>query len=230
MDQRCAVNASAGRPSSVFGDRRDEGTVVTGDSPSRNVAVGIFVAVLSFCSSSPHFWLNLVTIFSCAISLGMSVSLHSMEKGSSGVSVINSARMLSTLSLVTVVILSVLIGHLVGSSGGAMFLAEFVVTSISLLLGGAGTISASAMESWGCFSILSVTAFLGYLFGRVALMDGIRLKRSGFATFLLSRSVIFLLFFWILVFVVNKWDAPVDIIIQREHKKWDRQQAARKLQ
>jgi hypothetical protein len=82
-----------------------------------------------------------------------------------------------------------------------------------LILGGAGTISASAMESWGCFFCLSTSAFWGYLFGRVALMDGIRQKRGGYASVLLSKSVAFLCCFWIAVFFVCTWDSPVSLVI-----------------
>lgn len=72
-----------------------------------------------------------------------------MEKSASSVTVSSTTgSLITTLSLVTVVILAFLVGQLVGSSGGTMFLAEFIVTSVSLLLGGAGTISANAMESW----------------------------------------------------------------------------------
>jgi hypothetical protein len=162
----------------IFGDCRDKGIDVGTDTSVRKLLIGFVVAIGSFCSSSPHFWLNLVTVFSCSISLGMSVSLHSIEKGRSGIGATESTgSMLQSFSVVTVVILAFLVGHLIGSSGGTMFLAEFVVTSVSLLLGGAGTISASAMESWGCFFCLSSTAFWGYLFGRVALMVSRVLRR-----------------------------------------------------
>ena len=142
-----------------------------------------------------------------------------MEKGGSGVTTGNennhtpNGSILTAFSLVTVVILSALIGQLVGSSGGTMFMAEFIVTSISLILGGAGTISASAMESWGCFFCLSSMAFWGYLFGRVALMDGIRHKRRVYSTIFLSKSVSFLFCFWILVFLMARWERPIDLVI-----------------
>lgn len=205
----------------LFGDSRDEGIDVGSVCSSTKLAVGALVALGSFCSSSPHFWLNLVTVFSCSISLGMSVSLHSMEKGNSSLNMHSTGSMIKAASLATVVILSFLVGQLVGSSGGTMFLAEFIVTSISLILGGAGTISASAMESWGCFFCLSTTAFWGYLFGRVALMDGIRQKRGGYSSILLSKAVIFLFFFWVLVFLISTWDGPVSIMIRRRSSPKD---------
>ena len=198
----------------VFGDSRDEGIDIGSDSFSRNMIVGIVVALGSFCSSSPHFWLNLFTVFSCGISLGMSVSLYSMEKGASfSPRITATGFLIRRFSLRNVVILSFLIGQLVGSSGGTMFLAEFIVTTISLVLGGTGTVSASAMESWACCFCLSMTAFWGYSFGRVALMDSVRQKRSGFSSVLLTNSLILICIFWVLVFVVSKWDSPIDLLI-----------------
>ena len=71
------------------------------------------------------------------------------------------------------------------------------------------------MESWACFFCLSSTAFWGYLFGRVALMDGVRKKRGGYASMLLSNSVIFLFLFWVLIFFVSTWDSTVSTMIVR---------------
>ena len=72
------------------------------------------------------------------------MSLQSMEAGR-GLSGTHSATRSSAkrsifrpFSLNTVIIGFFLIGQLVGSSGGVLFLAEFVVTSVSLVLGGAG--------------------------------------------------------------------------------------------
>ena len=39
------------------------------ESSSRKLFVGILVALGSFSASSPHFFLNLLTVFSCSISL-----------------------------------------------------------------------------------------------------------------------------------------------------------------
>jgi hypothetical protein len=155
----------------MFGDSRDDGIDTWRDSSARKILMGAIVLVGSFASSSPHFWLNLVTVFSCSISLGMSVSLHAIEKGRLETALVGrTSSILQSFSVVTIVILAFLIGQLVGSSCGAMFLAEFIVTSISLLIGGAGTISTRSLESWGCLFCLSSTAFWGYLLGRVAVM------------------------------------------------------------
>jgi hypothetical protein len=105
--------------------------------------------------------------------------------------------------------------QLVGSSGGVLFLAEFVVTSISLILGGAGTISAIAMESWGIFFCLSTAAFWGYIFGRVAVMEGIRQKRSGFSSIVLCISLGVVLVLWLVAFLAWKWEVPVQLVILR---------------
>jgi hypothetical protein len=96
-----------------------------------------------------------------------------------------------------------------------LFLAEFVVTSISLILGGAGTISASAMESWGTFFCLSMTAFWGYLVGRVAVMEGIIQKKRGFSSIVLCVALTAVLILWIAAFLAWKWEAPVQLVILR---------------
>jgi len=100
-----------------------------------------------------------------------------------------------------------------------LFLAEFIVTSISFLLGGAGTISASSVESWGRFFCLSSTAFWGYLFGRVALMDGIirqknMMRNHLFSTTLLCGSLAVAFVMLVLMFLW-RWDAPVSLMILR---------------
>lgn len=202
------------RNEGLFEDRQDSLCEIGWNNhPSTKIVVGSIVALFSFCSSSPLFGLNLVTIFSCSISLGMSISLHSMEKGRPGVNLNSTDSLLKSVNLATIVILAFLVGQLVGSSGGTLFLAEFVVTSISLILGGAGTISTGAMESWGCFFCLSSTAFWGYLFGRVALMDGVRQKRGGYSSILLSKAVLFLFFFWGLIFCVVNFSSPASLIV-----------------
>jgi hypothetical protein len=96
-----------------------------------------------------------------------------------------------------------------------LFLAEFVVTSISLVLGGAGTISASAMESWGTFFCLSLAALWGYLFGRVAVMEGIRQKKSGFSSITLCLSLCLVAVLWLVAIFAWKWEAPVQLVIFR---------------
>lgn len=95
-------------------------------------------------------------------------------------------------------------------------------------------ISASSIESWACFSCLSLTAFWGYLFGRVALMDGVRKKRGGYSSILLSNAVVLLFLFWALVFLVSSWDTPASVMIVRHGthsgQPWTRQKAMRMLQ
>jgi hypothetical protein len=127
--------------------------------------------------------------------------------------------------------------QLVGSSGGVLFLAEFVVTSISLILGGAGTMSMStiAMESWGTFFCLSVTAFWGYIFGRVAVMEGIRQKHRGFSSICLCISLCIVLVLWLVAFLAWKWENPVELMILRpgltnELRSLNRKYLSEKLQ
>ena len=233
-EHRAFASAESGRRDRFFGDSRDNGIDFGLDSSARKIAVGIIVVLASFCASSPHFWLNLTTVFSSSVSLGISISVQSLEKGRPQIAVTNTGSFLRELNLLTVFIFAFLVGQLVGSSGGTMFLAEFIVTSISLVLGGAGTVSASAMESWLTFFILAWTAFWGYLFGRVGLIDGILLKRRGYSTVLLSSSVAILGVFWTMVLLVGRFDSPVNLVVLRpsvqETRTWSKGYAAKMLQ
>lgn len=143
------------------------------------------------------------------------MSLQSMEMGRIGVTVATTGSIVETLSLVTIIIFCFLMGQLVGSSGGVLFLAEFVVTSISLVLGGAGTISGSAMESWGTFFCFAITAFWGYLFGRVSIMEGIRYKKSGFSSIMLCFSLFLLAVLWLVTIFAWTWEHPMELVFQR---------------
>ena len=155
------------------------------------------------------------------------MSLQSMETGRAGVSISETGSIVETLSLVTILIVGFLVGQLIGSSGGVLFLAEFVVTSISLVLGGAGTISANAMESWGTFFTLGMTAFWGYLFGRVSIMEGIKQKRSGFSSIMLCFSLFVLALLWTIAFFAWTWESAIELVIDRAythkgaHEKWN---------
>lgn len=143
------------------------------------------------------------------------MSLQSMETGRVAATISEAGSIVEAFNLVTILIFGFLIGQLVGSSGGVLFLAEFVVTSISLVLGGAGTISANAMESWGTFFSLGVTAFWGYLFGRVSIMEGIKQKRSGFSSIMLCFSLFVLAFLWTIAMFFWNWESAVDLVIDR---------------
>jgi hypothetical protein len=226
-----SLSASAGQESAAFGDNRDKGVYVGSESSTRNILVGLFVALGSFYTASPIFGLNILTIFLCAgesfhrfilrakplsqtfvsaaVSLGMSVSLYSIEKScSTRINVTSSTTALLThFNLVSIIMLSVLLGQLVGSSGNTMFLAEFVVTSMSLILGGAVTISARAVKSWFFFFCLSGAAFWGYVFGRVALMENVQRKRSGYSTSLLSKSVGAVCCVWLTILFLSSFYA-----------------------
>jgi hypothetical protein len=46
-------------------------------------------------------------------------------------------------------------------------------------------------------------------------MDGVRQKRGGYSSILLSKAVIFLFLFWGLVFLVSTWDSSVSLMIVR---------------
>jgi hypothetical protein len=67
-EHRSIFRAVAGR-GLVFFDNLD-GQIDTGEeSSSRKLLVGVLVALGSFSACSPHFFLNLLTVFSCSLSL-----------------------------------------------------------------------------------------------------------------------------------------------------------------
>jgi hypothetical protein len=150
-EHKATFAASDGLGVMTFGASAQHGGPPVGvweESSARKLFTGIMIALGSFTVCSPHFFLNAVTVFCCSIGLGMSMSIQAMEtgRGMAAVSDSNSPNARSVFrphGLNTIVIGFFLVGHLVGSSGGILFLAEFVVTSVSLVLGGAGTISAS---------------------------------------------------------------------------------------
>jgi hypothetical protein len=65
---RSIFRAVAGR-GLVFFENPDGQIDLGEESSSRKLMIGIFVALGSFSASSPHFFLNLLTVFSCSISL-----------------------------------------------------------------------------------------------------------------------------------------------------------------
>jgi hypothetical protein len=203
----------------LFHEDRDRTLYAGDESIFLKVLIGTIVCLGSFSASTPHFFLNILTASSCSISLGLSMSLQSMETGRTGVvtTASTTGSMITTMSLVTVVILAFLVGQLVGSSGGVLFLAEFIVTTISLILGGVGAISASAMESWFTFFCFAFTAFIGYLLGRVAVMEGIRQKRSGFSSIMLCVTLVGILIFWTIASIGWKWETAIQLAIVRPH-------------
>jgi hypothetical protein len=237
-EHRSSFPSSAGRGVMTFGASVEDGgppVSIWEESSSSKFLTGILVALGSFSACSPHFTLNALTVFCCSIGLGMSVSLQSMETGRgipSSSSNPPGRSIFRPFGLNTVVIAFFLIGQLVGSSGGVLFLAEFVVTSVSLVLGGAGTVSASAMESWGCFFCLSTTAFWGYIFARVALMDGTRNKKRGASGVFLCASLVAISLLWMLTLLVWQWDVPPTAMLIRDSlsKRSDRKQIAQQLQ
>ena len=218
-ERRSTFRAAEGRGCICF--KESDGSIILADeSIVQKMLIGIIVTLGSFSASSPHLFLNILTVFSCSISLGISMSLQSVETDRSCVSANSSGSIIKSLNLVTIVILGFLIGQLVGSSGGVLFLAEFVVTSVSLVLGGMGTISATAMESWGIFFPLSMIAFLGFLFGRCSVLENIRKKRCGFSSIMLCVSLFVIYSLLILSFAYWRWETTMDILIKRPRDKY----------
>lgn len=221
-------SAAANQSQSMYGDIRDK-TLRLGNQKDWSLSGLLFVflsvSMASFCSSAPQFYVNLLCIYSCSLGLGMSVSLQDLERewkhggiipGGAATSPTTTYWYNTKHSFFTVIIAGCLLGQLIGSSGGTLFLAEFVVTSISLVLGGAGTVSAHAIASWTCLFHLAHAAFWAYVFGRVALLDNVKKKRVGLAAKLLWYSFIAVVVGWMLVLVV--WsgdDGLANVLIER---------------
>lgn len=212
--------------------------------------IGFCCFVLSFMACSPHFSVNSLTTFFCSVAYvslslvccmpacsifclfvplkttfslqGMSLTIESMEiirrTTSSGVLSLAKPRRLNTL-----VIGFILIGQLVGSSGGILFLAEFIVTTISLLLGGAATVTTRAIESWITFLCLSSTSLWGFLSARLGLLDGMRKKRRGFPSNILCASLCSGVAMWITVLADGGWNdvspGEVVVVLLRDHSR-----------
>jgi len=207
-----SATSGLGRGTIDIKSLRLEGTLQPNISFISKVAIGFLVSVGSFCACSPHFSLNLITTFYSSIALGLSMSLQYMEQGNGSV---KPRRIFKPMRLNVVIITSFLFGQLVGSSGGILFLAEFVVTTISLLLGGAATISTNAVESWMTFFFLSATSFVGYLFARVALVDNTRNKRGGVPSFLLLLSLVALSCLTVCTFLFLEFEIPPTALMIR---------------
>lgn len=212
-ESRTSFCASEGR---YKGDRILSGKQQLPGFMSR-VVVCLLVGGGSFSASSPHYVLNLCTIFSCSISMGLSMSLNYMEisRTPRSISVLSKFRHMRFEVFVTMFFL---VGQLVGSSGGILFLAEFVVTTIGLVLGGAATISTNAFESWICFFCLSSTAFWGYLLARVSLANGVRQTKQGCPSLLLILSFFVFTVLWITLTLLCEWELPTTIMIV--HPGW----------
>jgi hypothetical protein len=145
----------------------------------------------------------------------MSMSLQSLEAGRGPANAPTMISRLRPLGLNTLIIAFFLLGQLLGSSGGVQFLAEFVVTSVSLMLGGAASVSTTAVESWLCFFTLSTTSFWGYVFARVGLLNGIRRKRRGSSSTVLSSTIFICACLWIYAIFFWEWELPPSALVIR---------------
>mmetsp|Transcript_11401 Transcript_11401/g.27503 ORF Transcript_11401/g.27503 Transcript_11401/m.27503 type:complete len:260 (+) Transcript_11401:3023-3802(+) len=180
------------------------------ESNGRKAFVGILIAFATFWISSPHIGLNAMSIFTNGMSFGVSISLQSMEVGRDELSYRKTGSFLKTVNMATVVQLSCLVGQMVGSSGGILFLAEFIVTSVSMLLGGAGTMSVDTMQSWFTFVFYSTFAAFGHAIGRAAIEQGIKKQKRCRSSLLLCVSILLAS-----CAVSIPWDFPVPLIIHR---------------
>jgi hypothetical protein len=118
-------------------------------------------------------------------------------------------------TIVQFVMAGSLTGQLVGSSGGVMFLAEFLFTFVSLFLGSAATLSFGSKESWGCVIVLSSMAFFGFILGRGAILEGARHRRRCYASILLPRILVLLVLLCTIALVFAEWDSPVSLLAVR---------------
>lgn len=105
--------------------------------------------------------------------------------------------------------------QMVGSSGGILFLAEFIVTSVSLLLGGAGTMSVDTMQSWFTFLFYSTFAAFGFAIGKASIEQGVKKKSRCLSSILLCVSIILAPCSLWLMAIFIPWDFPVPLIIRR---------------
>lgn len=144
--------------------------------------------------------------------MGLSMSLNYMEisRTPRSISVLSKFRHMRFEVFVTMFFL---VGQLVGSSGGILFLAEFVVTTVGLILGGAATISTNAFESWVCFFCLSSTAFWGYLLARISLANSVRQNKQGCPSLLLILSFFVFSVLWFASTLLCEWELPTTIMI-----------------
>mmetsp|Transcript_21719 Transcript_21719/g.25080 ORF Transcript_21719/g.25080 Transcript_21719/m.25080 type:complete len:186 (+) Transcript_21719:4489-5046(+) len=160
--------------------------------------------------------ITFIWLFSFIISSqGLSMSINFMEicraPQVSGI-----LSKFDNMQLNVAVIMFFLVGQLVGSSGGVQFLAEFVVTVVGLLLGGAYSVSTSTLESWFCFFCLGLTAFWGYLLARVCVSTCIRGRRKSSSTSsLLLFSFLLVLSIWLPNCTNKNLDYPARIMIIR---------------
>jgi len=213
--ERRSTFRAIGGGSGIFFEGRDKYLNLGDDLALKKILAGIAMVLVGFSFGSPNCFLNFLTVFPCSLGLGAIMSLRSIEAGRSSVTASSIGSCIKSFSLVTIVIFGLLIGQLVGSSGGVLFLVEVAITSGSLLLGGMGAISASGMETWGTFFCLSTTAFWGYLFGRCSVMENIHTKKAGKSSMMLCISV-YLVFSILLISSVGfNWETVVEIIVKR---------------
>jgi hypothetical protein len=211
-DHRKVFQATAGL--GVDGEwNKDLG--LTRDGLFSKILVGVAAAAVAFYAASPYFVLNLLCVCSSSISLGMSMSLKSMETSQVGVSSTSPLSLIKAQGLHMIAMAGFHVGQLVGSSGGVLFVAEFIVTSISLLVGGAGTISASAMDSWFTFFCLAIASFPAYVFARVAVVESFRKKKCGFSSAALQLSLLGIFGSLFVCLTMGQWETVSNIMIVR---------------
>jgi len=213
VGREIGMGRNLGKP--LYGGKDCKEYIAATSSSPGKLTIGLLVGLGSFSASSPHFMLNVLTVFFCSVAFGLSMSIQAMEMGDDFES-LGAISGFRTMEMQTFITALFLIGQLIGCSGGTLFLAEFVVTAVSLLLGGAATISTGAIESWILFLCFSTTAFWGYLFSRVGVTDGMRQKRCSGSSILLLFCLVLASGFWVFVMVLWDWEIPSTAMIIRK--------------
>jgi len=146
---------------------------------------------------------------------GMNLSVQTMEIGCES-NIFEQSLNVKKAEKRTLFTAGVLIGHLVGCSGGILFLAEFMVTALSIILGGAAaTISTYAIECWIYFICFFTVAFWGYLLARLGSIDGMVKKRMSKPSLYLLLLLMLSIFMLAYCLLFKQWDPPVKKMVIR---------------
>ena len=212
-ERQSTIRASVGKDG--ISEQKEKAKNAKKNNRVKKILAGIIMILLGFSASSPYFSLNFLSVAACSMSLGISVSLYSLETGRSKFATGSFGSVIESLSLVNAVILGLLVGQLIGGSGGVLFLVEFAVTAISLVLGGMGTISASGMKSWGTFFCLSLVSFWGCFFGRCTVIESIKKKRSSISSMILCTSLFSAISLLFLSIVGWRWETLAELMVEK---------------
>jgi len=178
--------------------------------------VGGTTFVFTFNSSTPHFWLNLLSIFYAGVACGISLSINTIETGR-GCNASNLLEFVHERNIFSIISVLSLAGQIVGGSGGLLFLAEVLGTAVLILVGGGiAATSTGTADSWFRFLVFSLVGFWGYITARVGIVDGIRRHCLTWPSRCLIFSIIVAAVSWIIIMSFSDLTAiaPTIIVIQ----------------